>query len=505
MTRLAHVAAGGAASLLLHGGFLVLVVALLLPRPMPQQRLDPSELNMAVVRVPEVQGTSTEPAATAAPQAEADSPQAGSSSIPSGPARPLLPDGAILSPAPPPFETAATVAGAVPEGLAEATARAEPLTGLSSAGPLARPAVVPTQTALSVRQTEDNIGAVEPSRVRIEQVMPAADPFSPVREVAETVSGLRPVAVPLGALMAASQTLPATAAPGGAVVKQAAPAKLSAPLAQPTGLRLSAAFDWSAVGLPELDAAGLLAVEAFLAPSGATEVRDGIRAAMTGVDCARLRTEFDPESGWVRVLGHVPEETARATAMAALRTQLGSVLPVEDGLRILPRPQCDVLGQLAATGLAQSEEQYTDAAMIGAQGFAREYAFAEGDLLRIDLTAPDYDAYVYVDYYDAAGQVLHLAPAMSAPRLHRAGTVFSLPEAAPGQAPLKLEIAPPFGQDIAVTLAVSVPLYTDPRPIVEPAAAYLDFLQNALEQLSSTPGFKGEWAYLFVATGPRKP
>ncbi|SDE43570.1 DUF4384 domain-containing protein [Ruegeria marina] len=505
MTRLTQVAAGGAASLLLHGGFLLAVVALLSPRPIPQQDVGPAELTMAVLRVPQVQGKSATPDASDAPEAEAGSRQATATGIPTGLARPVFPDGMVLSPAPPHSVSAAAVAEVAVETVTQLTARHAPLPSVTSEAPLARPASVPVQNAALAQPVADDLGAVLPSMVQIGQATPAADPVHAHREMAETIPGSRPVAIPLDSLPAPPLALLPGAAPNGEKVKEAVPAVRLALPSDPPQVHLSAAFDWSAVGLPELDAAGLLAVEAFLAPSDATGVRDGIRAAMAGVDCARLRTEFDPESGRIRLLGHVPEEAARAPAMAALRTQLGAVLPVEDGLRILPRPQCNVLGQIAATGLAQSEEQYTDAAMIGAQGFAREYAFSEGDLLRIDLTAPDYDAYIYVDYYDAAGQVLHLAPSLATPRKYQAGTVFSLPAAEAGQTPLKLEIAPPFGQDIAVTIAVSAPLYTDPRPVVEPAADYLVFLQNALERLSSSPDFQGEWAYLFVATGPQKP
>jgi len=68
---------------------------------------------------------------------------------------------------------------------------------------------------------------------------------------------------------------------------------------------------------------------------------------------------------------------------------------------------------------------------------------------------------------------------------------------------IDLRIAPPFGQDIAVAFATSVPLYDGLRPLIEPAAPYLAYLRQRVERArQSASDFRGEWAYLFVATGP---
>lgn len=199
----------------------------------------------------------------------------------------------------------------------------------------------------------------------------------------------------------------------------------------------------------------------------------------------------------------VPDAPAREQILAAFRAEIGSSLPVSDALRILPPPQCSTLAAIDALDLPQSEEQLAATEMIGAQGYAREYSFAEGALLRVDLTAPDYPAYVYVDYYDGAGQVLHLAPNQFRPLdLSPAGAAFSLPDPNNPQAP-QFRIGPPFGRDIAVTLAVSAPVYQSTRPLVEPAGIYLEFLAERLAEIAAEPGFRGEWAYLLISTRPR--
>jgi hypothetical protein len=280
----------------------------------------------------------------------------------------------------------------------------------------------------------------------------------------------------------------------------AAPDSLRAAAAEAGGPVIGAALEWSGAGDEPLDPASLEALPAFLpeAARGAAgeQVRDGIAALMQSVPCARVRTVFDPDSGALELRGHVPDEQARAPLAAALQARVGESLPVRDALRLLPRPQCDVLAGLGDVGLPQSEEQFTDPQVVGESGWVREYAFEAGDRLTIDLEAPDYPSYVYVDYYDGDGNVLHLVPNDTRP-LERIepGALFSVGR----EDGFELRIAPPFGQDIAVALAVERPLYEGLRPTVEPAGGYLDFLAQRLAELE---GIRGEWAYIFVATGP---
>jgi hypothetical protein len=72
-----------------------------------------------------------------------------------------------------------------------------------------------------------------------------------------------------------------------------------------------------------------------------------------------------------------------------------------------------------------------------------------------------------------------------------------------GKEGLQLTIAPPFGQEIAAAFAASEPLYDGLRPIQEPAAPYLAFLQERVrEARAKNPDFKGEWVYFFITTMP---
>jgi hypothetical protein len=140
----------------------------------------------------------------------------------------------------------------------------------------------------------------------------------------------------------------------------------------------------------------------------------------------------------------------------------------------------------------------------GADTIVRDYTLAEGQRLVFDMTAPDYPAIVYVDYFDAAGAVLHMQPNDQVPAvLSPAKSTLAVGQDAPGVPALQLRVGPPFGQEIAVAFAASVPLYDGVRPTVEPAGPYLEFLKQAVaDARAKTPDFKGEWVYFFVTTTP---
>lgn len=276
----------------------------------------------------------------------------------------------------------------------------------------------------------------------------------------------------------------------------------------PRGETTSAVLAWSGGDRETVDPVSVAAVSAFMRPgvarSGERPVRDGISDALEAVGCARLQVIFQPEAGRLALRGHVPDPAAAGPVRDALRAQLGGSIPIDDGLLVLPRPQCDMLDAVAQVGLPQSAEQFTDPRIIGQEAHVREYRYAEGQRLVLDLEAPDYPAYVYVDYFDADGQVIHLQPNGIVPlqRLVPKAQV-SVGGPRPDGPSLDIRIAPPFGQEIAVAFASSRPLFDAPRPLVEPALPYLNDLRTRIaEARADDPGFRGEWVYFFVTTGP---
>lgn len=282
----------------------------------------------------------------------------------------------------------------------------------------------------------------------------------------------------------------------------ATPKSNAAPRVVPDVPVVKAGLAWSGPEQLVLDSQSVATLAAFLQPGAAegAELRDEMATLMAGPACSRIHTVFDPDTGGLELRGHVPDPAIRAPLLAAMQAQVGSGLMLTDKLRILPEPQCGLLDGIADLGLPQSEEQLTDQDLVGEHAQVREYAFSEGDRLTIELSAPDYPSYVYVDYFDAMGQVIHLRPNVRAALVEiPAEAAFSIGRGDD----LDLRIAPPFGQDIAVAFASTVPLYEGVRPLVEPALPYLEEMKQMIAQhQKDTPSFKGEWVYLFVATTP---
>ena len=207
----------------------------------------------------------------------------------------------------------------------------------------------------------------------------------------------------------------------------------------------------------------------------------------------------------LNVNGHIPEGDLRAPVLAALQDQMGADITVSDNILILPRPQCGALSGIGNVGLPQSTDQITNPLLIGEDTHARVLDFVKNDRLFFDITAPDYAAYIYVDFFDAGGNVLHLAPNDQVP-LTRANpkTAMRVGTQSEGDIGLQIYIGPPYGQEIAVAFAASEPLYEGLRPIIEPAAPYLEYLKSRVALARETyPDFKGEWVYFFITTAEK--
>jgi hypothetical protein len=327
----------------------------------------------------------------------------------------------------------------------------------------------------------------------------------PVAPAPEAVAEDRPVPDPAAA--AAPRTEPVAAAPP----PRTAAADQSGDAAEPLPASVPPAEKGRATLAPvgpdgELDPKSLDAIAAFMQPgdagAGAAEVRDGIEGLLAAVPCARLQVEFDPDTGALTLRGHIPEEGLRGPVLAALTEQIGQGIPVVADLRILPRPQCGALAGIADVGLPQSEDQRTNPRVMGADSYAREMVYANGEPLDLALTGADYPAWVYVDYFAADGSVIHLIPSALAPlRLVPPGAPLDTLRAKDGVSPVGITFGPPYGQEIAVAFAASAPIYDGLRPMVEPAEAYLADLKALVAKArAADPAFKGEWVYFFIST-----
>ena len=397
-------------------------------------------------------------------------------------------------------------------GLAVAPSAAVSLSTTGKAAPSAflRPASVTATPASPVK-----MAALSPATT-VTAALPATDPaaraFALIQRAgpAETTAAAPAGGTDLPRIAPETQQItPAAAdAPARPELSSQNIATRAAPL-PPSAEHVTAALAWSGDESRAVDPLSLAAIQAFMQPAGiaafsadATALRDGLAATLRGVPCARLQTVFRPETGALELRGHVPDDSLRGPVLAALQRQVGPAIPIEDRLLILPHTQCQALTGIAATGLAQSTEKATNPRIVGADAYARDYRYTPGQRLALDVQAPDYDSVIYVDYFDADGNVLHIQPNDIVALEHVAPrSLLAIGREQAGKPSLDLVIAPPYGQEIAVAFATSDPLYDGLRPLVEPAGPYLAFLRDRVSVMrAEKPDFKGEWVYFFITT-----
>lgn len=458
MPRAATWALGLAGSALIHAGAAGLYLTTRTLDDPPRQAEPQSQFELDTVTATAQRAAAQDPEADQAAEGQAEGAALNAGAVPRAQAQPLTPQ-AVAQPAL--SATGNRVAATDPSApqAAQVTAPQTSATALdapvSELVPSATPA--PVQAALA-----------DPPRPVALQAAPASD----TQAAALAPTGQTPPALQASGTVADQAALPATSA--------------------------KAALAWQFGDRVVTDPQALATIQAFMAPQAlddADAVRDDLGSVLAGVDCVRLFATFLPDSGVLEMRGPI---------LAALQAQVGDGIPVTANLLHLPAPQCGALTGIANVGLPQSTDQFTNTRLIGETAHAREYTYAEGQRLSFDLTAPDYDAYVYVDYFNAAGEVIHLVPNDTiALERSPAKSLFGIGQDRDGKPSLRITIGPPFGQEIAVAFAASAPLYDGLRPIVEPAEPYLDWLQSRVAAArTADPDFKGEWVYFFITTRP---
>lgn len=250
--------------------------------------------------------------------AEAAAPVASSPLVPVAVSRPSVPAGAANLAA---IATDAARAGAVrPDTIAGASAVPDmPTQPAAQPQPAARP-LAPAATLPEARAGVPTRMTVTASAAPLHEAAARAAPADAAQDIARASDpGSAPSAVAAPATFKTQGT--AAAAPPASTAQIDLPGLPAEPpradaldlapdtrvAAQQSALpsaHLGAALDWSLAGLFDLDAAGLNAVQAFLAPDTAREQRDGIAALLDSPDCARLFTLFDPDTGALELRGH---------------------------------------------------------------------------------------------------------------------------------------------------------------------------------------------------------
>lgn len=530
MTRYPAIWLGGVAgSALAHLGFAALLVWSLRPDPVDQQPSPQSELQMQAYRVPRTEAVPQAPKSDPVAQSEARGEGVAAGSVRQSTAQSITPKASQVAQAQPDSTALSAKQGFVPQ--------AKPIDAVSSETPqsqiesvrlpaTATPALVAAKAATPVVFETASVARPAPTTLAAASVQPSTaaslipiaasnTPILPqtqdpaeLAEAAATpfiASHLPPDTEPM-ALTQPDSTPSPQQVPDATAVLEHPPAPVQTALSAPQASHIKATLAFSGAGAGQADPVSLAAFQSFMQPGdiAATSdtLRDGVAGVLAAVPCSRLQVMFDPETATLNLRGHLPESGLRAPVLAALQAQMGADIQVSDQMKILPRPQCGALAGISNVGLPQSTDQITNPLLIGSDTHARILEYVEGERMFFDLTAPDYDAYVYVDYFDAGGSVLHLSPNEVVPlTLTTAQTRLRVGAKTPADIGLQITIGPPYGQEIAVAFAASHSLYSGLRPLSEEADGYLNWLSDRVTEARATyPDFKGEWVYFFVST-----
>jgi hypothetical protein len=540
-------AGASAGSITFHAGVLALFVAALRPEPVPTQSRPQMSMDVIAASVRTQEAAALPVKGTATRTSDHGSLRLADATIPATSGRPVDPPSYVIAARAPDAEPAAELSR--PPPLAAASTIDAVTLAPSHAAPNAVVFLRPPPAVTANGRTAGSKVAPETLPIRImapaeapaQQVVVAARP-SAARLAAEAPRSPPAAVVEVPARLSDPQAVPSTPAAAIRVVPASSPPPAIAPSADarpldlanmplvaskvagerpvvtvpvgpersesaPPAKAVTAALAWTG-DTASIELKSLAAIGAFLTPStdeSSVEVRDRVSSTLSGVDCARLQTVFDPASGALELRGHVPADNLRNQVVSSLVSEIGGAIPIVDRLRVLPRPQCGLLALLDEVGLPQSDEQALDPRIIGPDTQVRDYAFSDGDPLVLDVVSPSYPSTVYVDYYDASGAVLHLQPNdMIAPELVPPDTELTVGSRRSESPSLALTVGPPYGEEIAVAFAVSYPLYDGVRPTVEPAERYLSFLRDRVAATRARHhDLKGEWVYFFVTTRAR--
>ncbi len=516
-------------SALLHSALAALVFMVFAPRSVEQMPAASAEMSLTTLTVPRSDVAETAPMSDAADQQELASEGVGARPIPKSELAPgPLP---TLDTTPQPIDTprtpltrpnapvlAAAVADSPPSSekrpealrlpagtiLATPVGLKAPGDGIASRLVFPRPVRLAPQSAAPalVKPTDFDLFGTRPA------VIPTTGQSSrPVAFAALMVPANRSNNRPTAPVMPDQTPLTADVTTG-TKVRPGAPETSHATEVQVHGEETTPVLAWTGTLSVEVEQQTLDAAAALRLPSAGADaegLRDALAASLSQVECARAQTIYNPDTGTIDLRGHVKDDEDRTRLVASISQELGGALPLIDRLQRLDAPQCGVLVRLSDMPLPQSVEQFINPLIIGANFHTRSYSFDEGQSMVFDLAGADYDGWLYLDYYDAEGQVLHLAPNKFIDPFileAEASLVFGdRSDRDPAKGKFELRVSQPFGQDIAVAMVTSERLFDGPRPIVEPAASYLAVLANRLGDLRRLkPDFRGEWVYLFVET-----
>jgi serine/threonine protein kinase len=193
-----------------------------------------------------------------------------------------------------------------------------------------------------------------------------------------------------------------------------------------------------------------------------------------GLRCSDLKTRF-ADDGALEVNGFISSEGNSAILRDELQAVPG-IRALRTSITAYVGQHCDVIKLLEDSGaLARQAKPRLEFNIPS-------LTYRAGDKLVVRAT-PASDGYLYVDFYDGAGQVVHLRPGpQQRNEIVKTGQVVTLGSDKPVGNQAVYEISEPYGPNLVVAISSRVPLFDLSREAVERAQPYLSVLGKALAQ-----------------------
>lgn len=262
----------------------------------------------------------------------------------------------------------------------------------------------------------------------------------------------------------------------------------------PKGLRVPGNWDQilfrSALALAILLPLGALLYFLLTRPTPAP-LEPQVQTALKEFTCARLNFNVGPD-GQIRVSGHV----AQQTDLARLQQRVASIKDVNgvnlDKVTVLIWPFCEVVDLLDPH--KHDNEQQKTGLRIAPSGHSNQYT--QGEYLALSLTAPNQNVYVSVDYFTRDGYVVHMVPnGLDSSNSMSAGQKLTIGDPSlPNKRNWKIQ--PPLGQEMVTIVSSQHPLFNQPRPESEPAAAYLPAFKQAIANEASQGKLFADYSFI---------
>lgn len=214
-----------------------------------------------------------------------------------------------------------------------------------------------------------------------------------------------------------------------------------------------------------------------------------INANLIRFECSSLHAVVDADKT-VTIKGHISHEEDLLSLMD-LMDSIPEANNIIYEVKTLPWPYCEVASILSAYN--QKRPLDSDGLNIDTQSHST--SLYEGSSLVLELSTPNFDSYLYVDYYRSDGTVVHLYPDIRQ-------DMKKIPPATHltlGESAASWIVTKPYGENQIVVMAADKPLLTKPRPAREPAQDYLSLLHKQVIVNETPVAVK----YLMVSINPK--